>query len=84
MTVPDNLVARLRNTPTRVLIATLLRDGFAFSRSNGSHHLYKDEGGRRVVISYHYGNASLTPRTLRSFLLSTRWTLADVERLGLL
>ena len=84
MTVPDNLVARLRNTPTRELIAALLRDGFSLSRTTGSHHLYKDSIGRRVVVSYHHGNATLPPRTLRGFLLSTRWTLADVQRLGLL
>lgn len=30
--------------------------GFSFRRSRGSHHIYRDAQGRRVVIPFHRGN----------------------------
>jgi predicted RNA binding protein YcfA (HicA-like mRNA interferase family) len=46
--------------------AILLKAGFAWLRSKGSHRIYA-KGGRRVVVPFH-GNATLHPRIVRQVL----------------
>ena len=46
--------------------------------------IYSDPDGRLTSIHYHSGSDTLTRKTLRSVLQATRWTEADLRRLGLL
>lgn len=78
------LVHLLRNTPVRELIAALSKDGFFLKRETRSGgRIYSHSDGRIVVIHYHHSNDTLTRKTLQSVLAATRWTEADLPRLGL-
>lgn len=46
--------------------AMLLRSGFVWLRSKGSHRIYA-KGGRRVVVPFH-GDATLHPKIVRQIL----------------
>ena len=46
--------------------AMLLRAGFAWLRSKGSHRIYA-KGGRRVVVPFH-GSATLHPKIVKQVL----------------
>lgn len=80
----SRLAHLLRNISTRQLIGALERDGFRHSGGRGSHRVYRHPDGRRTVIDYHRGSATIPPRTLRQILRDTGWTEADARRLGLL
>jgi predicted RNA binding protein YcfA (HicA-like mRNA interferase family) len=77
--------SRLRSLNARRLINALLRDGF-FRRSQvGSHQRYYHPDGRRVTVSVHRPGDTFPPKTLRRMIADqARWTLPDLERLGLL
>jgi predicted RNA binding protein YcfA (HicA-like mRNA interferase family) len=47
--------------------ALLMKAGFAWLRSKGSHRIYA-KGGRRVVVPYHSGGATLHPKIVRQVL----------------
>lgn len=85
MTDLGHLVHLLRNTPVRNLITALKRDGFFLARETRTGgRVYSHADDRIVVIHYHSGSDTLTRKTLQSVLTATRWTEADLERLGLL
>jgi predicted RNA binding protein YcfA (HicA-like mRNA interferase family) len=46
--------------------AMLLRAGFVWLRSKGSHRIYA-KGGRRVVVPFH-GSATLHPKAVKEVL----------------
>ena len=46
--------------------ATLLKAGFVWLRSKGSHRIYA-KGGRRVVVPFH-SNATLHPKIVKQVL----------------
>ena len=46
--------------------ATLLKAGFVWLRSKGSHRIYA-KGGRRVVVPFH-GSAPLHPKIVKQVL----------------
>jgi predicted RNA binding protein YcfA (HicA-like mRNA interferase family) len=46
--------------------AMLLKSGFVWLRSKGSHRIYA-KGGRRVVVPFH-SNATLHPKIVRQIL----------------
>ncbi len=46
--------------------AMLLKAGFEWLRSRGSHRIYK-KGGRRVVIPFH-GGATLHPKIVKQVI----------------
>ncbi len=74
----------LRGLTTQALIHALEADGFQWTRSAGSHRIYRHPDGRRVVVAYHRPGATFPPKTLASMLRGTRWTEDDLRRLGLL
>jgi len=84
MTSPSDLARRIRNIPVRELTSALERDGFSYRRSGGSSRVYRHSDGRRAVVHYHRSSDTLPLGTLRSVLIGTNWTEADLERLGLL
>ncbi|MFI5299056.1 MAG: type II toxin-antitoxin system HicA family toxin [Polyangiales bacterium] len=67
----------------REFIAALERDGFAFGRGHGGHLQYRDRDGRQITVSFHRSGATFRRGTLLSMLRATRWTDADLRRLGL-
>jgi predicted RNA binding protein YcfA (HicA-like mRNA interferase family) len=78
------MIEELRNVPVRTLIRALERGGFVYRRAKGSQRVYRHPDGRRVVIHYHHGGETLPIGTLSQIIAATRWTDADVRRLGLL
>ena len=54
MTSPGRLLHLLRNTPVRLLVRALERDGFVRIRSRRTGgSFYRHPDGRRTVIHYH-------------------------------
>ena len=79
------LVHLLRNTPVREILRALERDGFILIRSNRTGgYVYHHPDGRTVPIHYHSGRAVLSRKTLATVLRATKWTEADLRRLGLI
>lgn len=74
---------QLRSVSVREFISALERDGFFFERGKGGHLLYRHGDGRQVTVSFHRSGAMLKRGTLLSMLRATRWTDADLRRLGL-
>ena len=79
------LVHLLRNTPVREIIRALERDGFTrHNRARTGGYWYRHPDGRSLPIHYHTGGETLTRKTLASVIRATRWTEADLRRLGLI
>lgn len=47
--------------------ALLLKSGFVWLRSKGSHRIYIKGGGRRVVVPFH-GGATLHPKIVKQVI----------------
>jgi predicted RNA binding protein YcfA (HicA-like mRNA interferase family) len=77
-------IALLRNVSVRRIIRALEHEGFQFTERQGSQRVYRHPDRRRVVIHYHRPNDTLPPYVIRNLLIGTRWTEADLRRLGLL
>jgi predicted RNA binding protein YcfA (HicA-like mRNA interferase family) len=77
-------IAHLRNVSVRRIIRALEHEGFQFTERQGSQRVYRHPDRRRVVIHYHRPNETLPPYVIRTLLIGTRWTEADLRRLGLL
>lgn len=54
--------------------AMLLKAGFVWLRSKGSHRIYS-KGGRRIVVPFH-GNATMHPKIARQVLEAIEETSA--------
>jgi predicted RNA binding protein YcfA (HicA-like mRNA interferase family) len=74
----------LRNVSVRHIIRALEHEGFQFTERQGSQRVYRHPDRRRVVIHYHRPNETLPAYVIRNLLIGTRWTEADLRRLGLL
>jgi predicted RNA binding protein YcfA (HicA-like mRNA interferase family) len=66
----------------RRLIQALRADGFRAARIRGSHHLYRHEDGRRVIVAHHSFGDTFPIGTLKAMLVDIGWTEADLRRLG--
>jgi predicted RNA binding protein YcfA (HicA-like mRNA interferase family) len=73
----------LRAITVREWISALERDGFRCVRSSGSHRVYRHPDGRMIPVSFHHAHDTFRRKTLKAMLTSTRWTVADLRRLGL-
>jgi len=62
------------------LIRVLEKAGFVLDRQKGSHQIFLDSTGRRVVVPVHAGNV-LRPKTLKSILRDARLSVAEFARL---
>lgn len=74
----------LRGLTARELTSALERDGFVLRRTAGSHRIYRHPDGRRIVVAMHAPGDTFPVGTLASILEGTRWSEADMQRLGLL
>lgn len=79
MTLPE-----LRAVSARVFVRALENDGFEYRRSSGSHRVFRHPDGRRAIVAFHGSGETFAPGTLVSMIRQTRWTEADLRRLGLL
>jgi len=52
-------------------------------RIRGSHHIYRHDDGRRVVVAYHSLGETFPIGTLKAMLADIGWNKADLEKLGL-
>lgn len=53
-------------------------------RVSGSHRIYRQSDGRRVVVAYHSLGETFPIGTLRAMITDANWTEEDLNRLGLL
>ena len=73
----------LRTVTAQRFIQALETDGFQWVRSAGSHRIYRQPDGRRVVVAFHRPSATFPPKTLAAMLAGTRWSEGDLRRLEL-
>ncbi len=74
----------LRTLTAQQLIRALETDGFRWTRSAGSHRVYRHPNGRRVVVAFHRPGATFPPKTLAAMLKGTEWSEDDLRRLNLI
>ena len=72
-----------RGITARRLIRALNTDGFALTRTRGSHRIYRHTDGRRVIVAYHRLGDTFPVGTLRGMIVDTGWNQEDLERLEL-
>ena len=75
---------QLRSLTAQRLVRALEADGFVWTRSAGSHRVYRHTDGRRVVVAFHRPGSTFPPKTLNSMLAGTNWTDEDLRRLTLI
>ena len=75
---------KLRNLPVRKLIRALVKDGFLLDHQKGSHRVYYNKKGIRVVVPFHGANKTLPIKTLSAIILDAGWTPEDLKRLKLI
>ena len=72
-----------RSVTAREFVTALTRDGFALHRVRGSHRMYGNPDGRRVVVAYHGLGQTFPIGTLRAMTADVGWNEEDLKRLGL-
>ena len=72
-----------RSITARELVSALTRDGFTLQRVRGSHRVYRNPDGRRVVVAYHGLSQTFPIGTLRAMVADVGWSDEDLKRLGL-
>lgn len=75
---------QLRAVTAQRFIRALEADGFQWTRSAGSHRVYRHPDGRRVIVAFHRPGATFPPKTFSAMLRGTRWTDDDLRRLKLI
>lgn len=77
---------QLRSLTARKIINALESDGFRLKRQKGSHrHYFNDADRRRVTVTFHHSSDTFRLKTLRSMIeLQAGWSVADLQRLGIL
>jgi len=60
-------MAKLPRVTAREIISVLQKCGFALSRQDGSHQIYKNAGGKRATVPVH-ASKILHPKVLKSIL----------------
>jgi predicted RNA binding protein YcfA (HicA-like mRNA interferase family) len=65
---------QLRALTARDFVNALQADGFRWTRSRGSHRVYRHPDGRRVIVAYHRPSGTFPPKTLGSMIASNGWT----------
>lgn len=73
-----------RGITARTFVRALEADGFVLQRTKGSHRIYKNSHGLRVVVAYHSTNDSFPVGTLRAMIESAGWQDEDLRRLKLM
>lgn len=73
-----------RGVTARELIRALHADGFRLTRTRGSHHIYRHDDERRVVVAYHHLRDTFPIGTLKAMIADVGWSEDDLRRLGLL
>ena len=73
----------ITNIKAKAIIKALEKDGFEFKRTSGSHHVYKHQDGRRVVVAYHHLGETIPLGTLASIIEDAEWSDEDLIRLRL-
>ena len=72
-----------RGLSARRFVRALEADGFVLQRVRGSHRIYRNTDGRRVVMAYHALNDTFPIGTLRAMIADAGWQDEDLQRLGL-
>ena len=70
---------RLPRVTAREIIRVLERRGFALARSSGSHHIFKNEAGKRATVPVHAGR-TLHPRILQSILRDADISVEELKK----
>ena len=72
-----------RGVTARQFIRALQADGFELRKIRGSHHIYGNVDGRRVVVAYHHAGDTFPIGTLRAMINGADWKEEDLRRLSL-
>lgn len=70
---------RLPRLTAGEIISILERRQFMYSRSSGSHHIYKNPAGKRVTVPVHSGKI-LHPKVLLSILREMEMTVDELRK----
>lgn len=70
---------RLPRVRAREIIRVLERRGFALARSSGSHHIFRNEAGKRATVPVHAGK-TLHPRILQSILRDIDLSVEELRK----
>ena len=76
--------SKLRALTARKLVSALIRDGFHFDRTSGSHHQYIHPDKGRVTLSFQHSGDTFPPKTLKNIIQDAGWNEDDLKRLNLL
>ena len=71
-----------RSITAREFVTALVRDGFLLKRVRGSHRVYRNPDGRRVVAAYHGLGQTFPTGTLRAMIKDAGWSDEDLKRFG--
>jgi predicted RNA binding protein YcfA (HicA-like mRNA interferase family) len=73
-------MSKLPTATGKQVLRALLREGFAVSRSHGSHHFLRHPDGRTTTVPVH-GKETLGPGLLVKILRDTELTREELARL---
>jgi predicted RNA binding protein YcfA (HicA-like mRNA interferase family) len=73
-------MAKLPRVTAREIASVLVRRGFALSRQDGSHRIYKNAEGKRATVPYH-ASKILHPKILKSVLKDIGMSADELRRL---
>jgi predicted RNA binding protein YcfA (HicA-like mRNA interferase family) len=73
-----------RGISAREFVKALQADGFVLQRTRGSHRIFRNSKGRRVLVAYHHLSDTFPVGTLYGMVKDAGWTDEEIKRLGLL
>jgi len=71
---------KLPRVTAKEIIAVLETRGFSFSRSSGSHRIFKNTSGKRVTVPFH-SRKILHPKVLKSILRDAELSVSELRNL---
>ena len=72
-----------RSVTAREFVAALTRSGFTLRRVRGSHRVYGNPDGRRVIVAYHGLGETFPIGTLRAMISDAGWSDEELNKLDL-
>ncbi len=71
---------KLPRVTANEMIKIVEKLGFRFSRQSGSHKIYKNDEGKRIIIAYHSGKI-LHPKVVKSILADARLSVDEFKKM---
>ncbi len=71
---------KLPRVTANEMIKIVEKLGFRFSRQSGSHKIYKNDEGKRIIIAYHSGKI-LHPKVVKSILADAGLSVDEFKKM---